>query len=282
MSQPLYPRRPQRRAKKSRRLLLLALAAVFLVSTAGTIVVAYHAHHSIIKNARGLRNIQVDHVLLQTGSPFYTYEDSGKNIIASPGIDVSTFQGEIDWQAVKESGAEFAIIRAAYRGYETGRLVPDDTFEKNIQGAADAGLQVGVYLYSQALNEAEAEEEADYLLDLIRDYPVGYPVVYDQEEYSAGQTRTDGLSGEQATLNALAFCRRIYKAGYLPMIYVNTDWAHNMYDMEKLDHYPVWYADYTASPSLPGGFAMWQYTDEGRISGIEGPVDLNLLFLPAE
>ena len=282
MSQPLYPRRPQRRAKKSRWLLLLALAAVFLVSTAVTIFVAYRAHHSIIKNTLGLRNIQVDHVLLQTGGPFYTYADSGENIIASPGIDVSTFQGEIDWQAVKAAGAEFAIIRAAYRGYETGRLVPDDTFEKNIQGAADAGLQVGVYLYSQALNEAEAEEEADYLLDLIRGYPVGYPVVYDQEEYTAGQTRTDGLSGEQATLNALAFCRRIYKAGYLPMIYVNTDWAHNMYDMEKLDHYPVWYADYTTSPSLPGGFAMWQYTDEGRISGIEGPVDLNLLFLPAE
>lgn len=281
MSQPLYPRRPQRRAKKkSKRLALLILLLLLLIAAAAAGVIIYHAQHSIIPNELGLRNIQVDQTLLQTGGAFYAYENSDDNTTASVGIDVSTYQGTIDWQAVKDVGIDYVIVRAAYRGYETGKIVPDDLYEQNIRGAADAGLHVGVYLYSQALSEHEAEEEADYLLSLIEGLPVDYPVVYDQEEYTADKARTDGLTGEQATLNALAFCRRVHEAGYIPMIYTNNDWATTMYDMERLDHYPVWYADYTSTPTLPGGFAMWQYTDSGQVPGITGPVDLNLLFLP--
>ena len=281
MSQPLYPRRPQRRAKKkSKRLALLILLLLLLIAAAAAGVIIYHAQHSIIPNELGLRNIQVDQTLLQTGGAFYAYENGDDNTTASVGIDVSTYQGTIDWQAVKDAGIDYVIVRAAYRGYETGKIVPDDLYEQNICGAADAGLHVGVYLYSQALSEHEAEEEADYLLSLIEGLPVDYPVVYDQEEYTADKARTDGLTGEQATLNALAFCRRVHEAGYIPMIYTNNDWATTMYDMERLDHYPVWYADYTSTPTLPGGFAMWQYTDSGQVPGITGPVDLNLLFLP--
>ena len=281
MSQPLYPRRPQRRAKKkSKRLALLILLLLLLIAAAAAGVIIYHAQHSIIPNELGLRNIQVDQTLLQTGGAFYAYENGDDNTTASVGIDVSTYQGTIDWQAVKDAGIDYVIVRAAYRGYETGKIVPDDLYEQNIRGAADVGLHVGVYLYSQALSEHEAEEEADYLLSLIEGLPVDYPVVYDQEEYTADKARTDGLTGEQATLNALAFCRRVHEAGYIPMIYTNNDWATTMYDMERLDHYPVWYADYTSTPTLPGGFAMWQYTDSGQVPGITGPVDLNLLFLP--
>ena len=281
MSQPLYPRRPQRRAKKkSKRLALLILLLLLLIAAAAAGVIIYHAQHSIIPNELGLRNIQMDQTLLQTGGAFYAYENGDDNTTASVGIDVSTYQGTIDWQAVKDAGIDYVIVRAAYRGYETGKIVPDDLYEQNIRGAADAGLHVGVYLYSQALSEHEAEEEADYLLSLIEGLPVDYPVVYDQEEYTADKARTDGLTGEQATLNALAFCRRVHEAGYIPMIYTNNDWATTMYDMERLDHYPVWYADYTSTPTLPGGFAMWQYTDSGQVPGITGPVDLNLLFLP--
>lgn len=281
MSQPLYPRRPQRKKKSRRRTgVVLFFLLLVVLAAAATAYAVYHARHSIIKNELGLRNLAVDPIEVQTGGTFYTYRSEKDQVTASPGIDVSTFQGEVDWRAVRAAGAEFAILRAAYRGYETGRLVPDETFFRNVEGAADAGLHVGVYLYSQALSEAEAVEEADYLLELIAGYPVDYPVVYDQEEYTAARSRTDGLTGEQATKNALAFCARIHEAGYLPMIYVNHDWAHNMYDMEQLDHYPVWYADYTLSPDLPGGFAMWQYTDAGRIDGIEGAVDMNLFLLP--
>ena len=281
MSQPLYPRRPQRRAKKkSKRLALLILLLLLLIAAAAAGVIIYHAQPSIIPNELGLRNIQVDQTLLQTGGAFYAYENGDDNTTASVGIDVSTYQGTIDWQAVKDAGIDYVIVRAAYRGYETGKIVPDDLYEQNIRGAADAVLHVGVYLYSQALSEHEAEEEADYLLSLIEGLPVDYPVVYDQEEYTADKARTDGLTGEQATLNALAFCRRVHEAGYIPMIYTNNDWATTMYDMERLDHYPVWYADYTSAPTLPGGFAMWQYTDSGQVPGITGPVDLNLLFLP--
>ena len=281
MSQPQYPRRPRRTPNKRRRLLLILLP--ILIAIVGlSLFAVYRMQHSIIKNELGLRNLPIDSSLLQTGAPFYTYENADDRVRAVPGVDVSTFQGEIDWPAVKAAGAEFAIIRAAYRGYETGKLVPDDTFARNIDGAAAAGLHVGVYLFSQALNEEEAVQEADYLLELIDGHPVDYPVVYDQEEYTADQARTDGLTGEQATKNALAFCRRIHEAGYLPMIYTNNDWAGTMYDMKQLDHYPIWFADYTTFPTLSGGFAMWQYTDQGTVPGISGPVDLNLLLLPAD
>lgn len=283
MSQPLYPRRPQRRTKKrSRRLALLILLLIAIIAAVAAGVLIYRAQHSIIKNELGLRNIEMDLSQLQTGGTFYAYENSADDVAASVGIDVSTYQGTVDWAAVKDAGVDYVIVRAAYRGYETGKIVPDDLYEQNIRGAVDAGLHVGVYLYSQALSEDEAREEADYLLGLIEGLPVDYPVVYDQEEYTADQARTDGLTGEQATLNALAFCERVYDAGYIPMIYTNNDWAQNMYDMERLDHYPIWYADYTAAPSLTGGFAMWQYTDSGQVPGVTGPVDLNLLFLPAE
>ena len=283
MSQPLYPRRPQRRTKKrSRRLALLILLLIAIIAAVAAGVLIYRAQHSIIKNELGLRNIEIDLSQLQTGGTFYAYENSADDVITSVGVDVSTYQGTVDWAAVKDAGVDYVIVRAAYRGYETGKIVPDDLYEQNIRGAVDAGLHVGVYLYSQALSEDEAREEADYLLGLIEGLPVDYPVVYDQEEYTADQARTDGLTGEQATLNALAFCERVYDAGYLPMVYTNNDWAQNMYDMERLDHYPIWYADYTAAPSLTGGFAMWQYTDSGQVPGVTGPVDLNLLFLPAE
>ena len=283
MSQPLYPRRPQRRTKKrSRRLALLILLLIAIIAAVAAGVLIYRAQHSIIKNELGLRNIEIDLSQLQTGGTFYAYENSADDVITSVGVDVSTYQGTVDWAAVKDAGVDYVIVRAAYRGYETGKIVPDDLYEQNIRGAVDAGLHVGVYLYSQALSEDEAREEADYLLGLIEGLPVDYPVVYDQEEYTADQARTDGLTGEQATLNALAFCERVYDAGYIPMIYTNNDWAQNMYDMERLDHYPIWYADYTAAPSLTGGFAMWQYTDSGQVPGVTGPVDLNLLFLPAE
>ena len=283
MSQPLYPRRPQRRTKKrSRRLALLILLLIAIIAAVAAGVLIYRAQHSIIKNELGLRNIEMDLSQLQTGGTFYAYENSADDVITSVGVDVSTYQGTVDWAAVKDAGVDYVIVRAAYRGYETGKIVPDDLYEQNIRGAVDAGLHVGVYLYSQALSEDEAREEADYLLGLIEGLPVDYPVVYDQEEYTADQARTDGLTGEQATLNALAFCERVYDAGYIPMIYTNNDWAQNMYDMEQLDHYPIWYADYTAAPSLTGGFAMWQYTDSGQVPGVTGPVDLNLLFLPAE
>ena len=283
MSQPLYPRRPQRRTKKrSQRLALLILLLIAIIAAVAAGVLIYRAQHSIIKNELGLRNIEMDLSQLQTGGTFYAYENSADDVITSVGVDVSTYQGTVDWAAVKDAGVDYVIVRAAYRGYETGRIVPDDLYEQNIRGAVDAGLHVGVYLYSQALSEDEAREEADYLLGLIEGLPVDYPVVYDQEEYTADQARTDGLTGEQATLNALAFCERVYDAGHIPMIYTNNDWAQNMYDMERLDHYPIWYADYTAAPSLTGGFAMWQYTDSGQVPGVTGPVDLNLLFLPAE
>ena len=147
MSQPLYPRRPQRRTKKrSRRLALLILLLIAIIAAVAAGVLIYRAQHSIIKNELGLRNIEMDLSQLQTGGTFYAYENSADDVITSVGVDVSTYQGTVDWAAVKDAGVDYVIVRAAYRGYETGKIVPDDLYEQNIRGAADAGLHVGVYL----------------------------------------------------------------------------------------------------------------------------------------
>lgn len=281
MSQQHYPRRTRRRTRQSHTFLRL-LALFFILIIICALVHIYRSQHSIIDNPLGLRNLNIEQTLLDTSDPHYSYISATDQTASSLGVDVSTFQGDIDWSRVKAAGVDFVIIRAAYRGYETGKLVPDDYFERNLAGASAAGLHVGVYLYSQALTEAEAEEEADYLLSLINGYAIDYPVVYDQEEYSAAEARTDGLTGDQVTQNALAFCKKIYNAGYIPMLYTNSDWATHMYNMSQLRHYPIWYADYTAEPHLETGFAMWQYTDSGTVDGITGPVDLNLLLLPTK
>ena len=196
-----------------------------------------------------------------------------------PGIDVSYYQGDIDWQQVKDSGIRFAIIRLGYRGYgKEGKLAEDKNFEKNIRGALKAGLDVGVYFFSQAITVEEAHEEAEYVLQRIKDYDLTMPVVYDWE-YVSEEARTAKMDRRTLTDCYLAFCRDIEKAGYTPMPYFNTYQSRDLMNLVELEAYPFWLALYSSRMTFPYRIEMWQYTDSGKVPGIEGNVDLNLCFV---
>lgn len=208
------------------------------------------------------------------------YSDQENGISSKLGIDVSEFQGEIDWQQVKESGIEFVIVRLGYRAYgENGTLVLDAGFEENIEGAIEAGLEVGVYFFSQAISDEEAKEEAEYVLELIEPYQINGPIVFDTEEIKLGEARTDSNTVEQYTKNCIVFCETIKEAGYQPMIYANMKWMAFHLDLEQLTAYNFWYADAHEKPQCPYDFAMWQYTENGVVPGIESNVNMNLWFV---
>ena len=196
-----------------------------------------------------------------------------------PGIDVSYYQGEIDWEQVKESGIEFAMIRLGYRGYgQEGKLVEDKMAFKNLEGALDAGLQVGVYFFSQAITVEEAIEEAEFVLQRIKIYDITMPVVYDWE-YISEEARTAKMDRRTLTDCYKAFCDKIAEAGYTPMAYFNTYQSRQLMYLTELEEYPFWLALYSDRMTYPYRIEMWQYTDSGRVPGIEGKVDINLYFV---
>ncbi len=205
---------------------------------------------------------------------------------ASLGIDVSEFQGEVDWYAVKAAGVDFAIIRCGYRGMTQGLLTPDKHFERNLTEAKNAGLKRGVYFFSQAVTAVEAEAEADFVIEQLAGEGLEYPIVFDwedpvpSEELPADTLRALDCSGETVTECAQAFCERVKKAGYIPCVYFNKHQAYNFYDLEKLKDYDFWYADYNPVPALCYQFRTWQYSDQGAIPGIDVTVDLDLCFQP--
>lgn len=209
--------------------------------------------------------------------------DGDDNYRIRHGIDVSKWQGNIDWNKVKAAGYDFAILRLGYRGYsEAGGMEMDAKFYQNIQGAQAAGLDVGVYFFSQAVNEKEALEEANFVLDALEGYTLQMPVVYDPELIRDMEARTDNVTGEQFTKNTIVFCEAMIEAGYKPMIYSNMFWEAFLFDMEELQIYPFWYADYESIPQTPYHFEIWQYSETGKVDGISGNVDLNILFEPIE
>ena len=218
---------------------------------------------------------------LHTDGYFKTYDVPGYT--SRVGIDVSKFQGDIDWEKVKAQGIEFAFVRVGNRGYgKEGTLNTDSKYLQNIEGAKAAGIDVGVYFYSQAVNEDEAVEEAEYLLQLIDGIELEYPVVFDEEYVIEAEARTDGIDAAQFTQNALAFCRTIENAGYEPIIYVTMKWEAYALELEQLNQYEKWYADYEEYPQTPYDFTYWQYTNEAVIEGIDTPVDMNLELIPIE
>ena len=193
------------------------------------------------------------------------------------GIDVSHYQGDIDWQKVKAAGIEFVFVRLGYRGYgQDGVLKMDTNFEKNMEGARAAGLDVGVYFFAQAVNETEAVEEAEFVLEHLMEYDLQMPVVYDPESVVHEEARTDNVTGEQFTKNTKVFCETIEKSGYDAMVYCNMTWQAFKLDLEVLEEYPIWYADYEEYPQTPYHFEIWQYSNEGTVDGIQGNVDLNI------
>lgn len=215
--------------------------------------------------------------ILENGE--FQYLENGQ-VISHKGIDVSKHQGKINWQQVAADGVEFAFIRVALRGYETGKLVEDEYFVENIKGATGAGIKVGVYIYSQAVNEKELLEEADFVLQKIAPYKVECPIVYDVEKVSGGKGRMNELSVEERTKLTLLFCQTIENAGYKPMIYHNMEMGAMLLDLAQLENYDKWFAYYNQDMYYPYEYKVLQYSDKGSVSGIGTDVDLNISFAP--
>ncbi|MGN0306683.1 MAG: glycoside hydrolase family 25 protein [Lachnospiraceae bacterium] len=195
------------------------------------------------------------------------------------GIDVSRWNETIDWNQMKEQGVGFAIIRAGYRGSVTGSLVEDYYFKQNIEGATRAGIPVGVYFFTQAVNQVEAVEEASMVLKLCENYQLTYPIFIDTEG-AGGEGRADNLDVATRTAVCEAFCETIRNSGYQGGIYASKNWYNNRLDTSRLpDDIVIWLAEYADTPSYDKKYHLWQYSSSGRILGIEGRVDLNLSFL---
>ena len=195
-----------------------------------------------------------------------------------PGVDVSAYQGDVNWNQVAVSGIKFAMIRVGYRGYGTGKIVEDAYARENLRGALHAGLEVGVYFFSQALNEEEVQEEIDFILDIIKDYEITMPVVFDWE-YISDEARTADMDARTLTDLNIYFCETMEEAGYTPMIYFNSYQAKNMMFLYELEDYPFWLAYYSYRMNYPYRVEMWQYTSTGRVPGIGGNVDINVMML---
>lgn len=208
----------------------------------------------------------------------YTFASDGSLVTGSGtmGIDVSKWNGTIDWNAVKNSGVSYVIIRCGYRGSSQGMLIEDPKFTANIKGATAAGLKVGVYFFTQATDEVEAVEEASYVLDKIKNYKISYPVFLDVE-YSGG--RGDKIDKATRTAVCKAFCETIQRNGYTAGIYANKTWLNEKMNASALNSYKIWLAQYASTPTYTGKYDLWQYTSTGKVSGIKGDVDLNLSYL---
>ena len=191
------------------------------------------------------------------------------------GIDVSSFQKDIDWEKVKNSGIDFVFIRAGYRGTTEGGLFIDPNFENNYEGAKKAGLKIGIYFFSQAITETEATEEADYVVSLIKGKELDLPIVFDWE-YVSDTARTAGITQELMSDCADAFYSRIKQHGYECMIYFNLYTSYFIYDMNDFGDKMIWLAQFAEKPTYYYHYEIWQYSCTGKVDGIETDVDLNI------
>ncbi len=220
---------------------------------------------------------------------FVYYDESGRmayteegKVVSEKGIDVSKFNQEIDWKSVAEAGWNFAYVRAGVRGYVTGEIVKDEFFDRNVAGAKENEIDLGVYFFTQAVNTEEAVEEADFVIDLLKEKEISGPVVLDVEKIDNPDTtpRTLSVSPAARTDIALAFCDRIRKAGYEPMIYGNLYTFLKLLELPRLEEIDKWFAGYIneedRKPYFAYQFRVWQYTDSGAVPGITGKVDLNI------
>ena len=199
-----------------------------------------------------------------------------QNMTSSPGVDVSAFQGNINWSKVRASGIEFAIIRLGYRGYGSGKLVEDEYAKQNLSGAKAAGLKIGAYFFSQALNTKEVDEEIRFMLKILGDKSLDMPIILDWE-IPAEDARTAGkMDARSLTDIQLHFCQVMTEKGYKPMVYFNWHQSENLYYLSELEDYPFWLALYQDRMTYPWRVEMWQYSDKGTVPGISGPVDLNV------
>jgi len=223
------------------------------------------------------KNTYADENFIMAENGLVTYEEEGA-VLSKKGIDVSKYQGEIDWEAVKNDGVEYAIIRVGIRGYSEGAIMPDDFFEQNIKGAIENDIPVGVYFFTQAVNEEEALEEAQFVIEKIQGYDLTYPVFLDIEDVKKENCRTNSLTPAERTANAKVFLEAVAQAGYTPALYGNMKSFLLMLDLTAFEQYDKWFAGYTLPIYYPYEYKMLQYSEKGRVAGIDGQVDVNICF----
>jgi len=225
----------------------------------------------------------------QSANPYtgikYAHSDAFAGMNIYNGIDVSYYQSTIDWNKVKADGIEFVFVRVGYRGYgAAGTLAADICFEKHVEGALAAGLKVGLYYYTEAINTSEAKEEAQYCIEKAKNYDITLPIVYDYETTTVGGVKTGRkynakLSKSAATKNCTTFCDTIKAAGYTPMVYANKSDLSTLIDGAALEkNYKIWLANYTSQTTYTGKYEFWQYSSSGNIDGISGKVDCNFWY----
>ena len=206
----------------------------------------------------------------------------GSDFTTSRGIDLSVFQGDVDWDKAAADGVEFAIIRLGYRGYGKGALQPDELFTSHLDGAHAAGIDTGAYFFSQALTAEEGREEAQYMLEQLDGRRMEMPIYFDWEPIAVEDSRTNGYDYAHLTDSAVAFCQTIEAAGYRAGVYINRQQGYYHYDLRRLADYSLWVADYNSYPDFYYRFDMWQYTASGQLDGIDIQVDMNLMFVPKD
>ena len=211
----------------------------------------------------------------ENGTFLYYHGEDGEKL-STVAVDLSSYQPDIDYDALKEAGVSTCLLRVGFRGYGSGEIVEDEMFEDHYRGAIEAGMRVGVYFFSQAVDADEGREEADYVLDAIKGKKIKAPVIIDTEFIADEEARTYYLDNDTRTDTVVAFCERVKEAGYTPMIYANRNWFVESLDMSRLQDYKLWLAQYADYPDFPYVYSGWQYTDCGEIPGIPIELDVNL------
>ena len=218
-----------------------------------------------------------DYNNLKYQNPVMNYYEEGK-LVSKCGADISANQGDVDFAKLKKAGCDFVMIKIGARGYSSGNIVFDQNYKDNLKAAKKAGLDIGVYFCSQAVNKSEAREEADELLDAIADYDVSYPIAFVMETVNDDMARIEALDMDERTTVAKAFLDRVEDSGYTAMLYGDKEWLLTMVDMERLSDYDVWYAQDSKKPDYPYEFGMWQYDSGASIKGVSGKVAMSMSF----
>ena len=259
--------------KKNKNQMSPLLVFFVLLALAVLLVGGWFIYKHFFENKKGFspEAFQLD----ENGRMTYT----GNEPEAHPrfGIDVSEFQGVIDWERVKADGVTFVYVRAGYRGYGNGKLKEDGMVRQNVTGALSVGLDVGVYFYSQAVSEAEGTEEAEFVLKTIEGLDITLPIAIDLEESEAADARTKNLSWDERTMIAAAFSERILREGLTPMVYANRTAHETQLNATYFPKARIWYAYYSYPLKKRVSFDIWQYDQHGHVDGIEPEVDLNLM-----
>lgn len=260
--------------KDKKRKIIRYLIIIFILF--GLIYSISNDNNDIHETVTYLTEHNYDLNKLYKDGEFYHYEDD--NYISLVGIDISQHQRDIDFNSVKNAGVDFVVIRLGWRGYSEGKIHLDDRFEEYYEQASEVGLKIGFYFFSQAINEKEAIEEAEFVLRYIKNKKFDLPIVYDYEDASP-VGRIAKLNREEKTKNAIAFLERIKRNNYHPMLYTSLYWVRYCYEIEKIMNYDIWFAQYYDYPQYPYPFSIWQYSETGKVDGIETDCDLDIMFI---